>query len=497
MRAKPLFMSCALALWSLGCGGSDDKTLAAVAEGSETSAAHATRGGESHDESHATGEPEASPVQTGGGVHHEDGAHADGSGAPPAEEPGVGVIPRDGVLEALPRKRLLFRLRPAARRRLAAMLRTQRDGKFPPAVREDSENARLFLVAARNEKASDTVRVAALDGMSRTWSSSMSSGSKMATDEDFIRVVRHHLRSENPSVLAAAIKAGRRALPLMPIDEGLVRDMLILGYRPDPATQFVVLDVLPGVNNFMSHLGVEPLVVGLIDSREPFVAAKAIMQLGSIATGVKDRSALREALKRAVRSEDSGVRGRAIRLLSGIVSDVRGRRFVHDLCLKALEDPNGYVRSSAAAGLGNLRALDAVLVLERHLFDESSTVYDLGGWTQIDGSPGLLHHDGSMLSRVDDAVLDALAQASLPLEELAFKRRSWARLTGVELLERQREEAKHWIKLNRSAINEWTERMVAAEEAAAGKQAMDEARAGERAKAEVTAAVSGASTGGQ
>ena len=135
-------------------------------------------------------------------------------------------------------------LRPAARRNLAAILRTQRDGTFPPAVREDSENARLFLVAAMSEEASDSVRVAALDGMSRTWSASASSSSKMTPDEDFVHVVRHHLRSENPRVLAAAIETSTRVLPLTPIDEAVVRDLLILGYRPDPATQFAVLEAL-------------------------------------------------------------------------------------------------------------------------------------------------------------------------------------------------------------------------------------------------------------
>ncbi|MGB1701266.1 MAG: hypothetical protein ACPHRO_15015, partial [Nannocystaceae bacterium] len=310
MRAKPLLMICALALWNPACGGSKDVTPADAATGSETSHTGSTEG------EAATGEH-----GTGAGVaadHGDERAHDPAAPTgPSATGPEAAPIPRDGILEALPERTLLAKLRPSARRQLASMLRTQRDGRFPPEVREDSENARLFLVAAMNEEASDTVRVAALDGMSRTWSSSVDSGSKMIPDEDFVYVVRYHLRSENPRVLAAALKAATRALPLSPPDTDLIRDLVILGFRPDPATQFVVLEALPKVNDFLAHEGVEALMLRAIDSREPFVAAKAIMQLGSLASGVKDRRALREALERAAEAGDPGVRGRALRLLAG------------------------------------------------------------------------------------------------------------------------------------------------------------------------------------
>jgi hypothetical protein len=187
--------------------------------------------------------------------------------------------------------------------------------------------------------------------------------------------------------------------------------------------------------------------------------------LGSTAAGVKDVDALREALVRGVGAQDPGVRGRSLRLLAGVSKNVRQRQETRDLCVKALEDPSGFVRSNAAAGLGMLQAVDAIPALVTHLDDGASGVYDLSGWTQLDGSPGLIHHDGSMLSRVDDAVLDALAQASLPLGEAAFKRRSLGRITGLELLARQREDANVWMKEHRSVIKTWAERRLEEERA--------------------------------
>lgn len=465
VRPKPLFMSCALALWIPGCGGGEGKTHV---EGAESTGGHGT-GTEGHD-AEATG-----ARATGGAVvaaHHDGAAHGEEGGEDQAEATGPRPIPRDGALEPLPSKRLLVKLRPAARRSLAAILRTQRDGTFPPAVREDSENARLFLVAAMSEEASDSVRVAALDGMSRTWSASASSSSKMTPDEDFVHVVRHHLRSENPRVLAAAIETSTRVLPLTPIDEAVVRDLLILGYRPDPATQFAVLEALGSLSERMATPGIEDLMVDAIGSREPFVSAKALALMGSTAAGVKDVDALREALVRGVGAEDPGVRGRSLRLLAGVSSnDALWRNKTRDACVKALDDPNGFVRSTAAVGLGMLQAVEAIPALVAHLDDGASGVYDLSGWTQLDGSPGFIHHDGSMLSRVDDAVLDALTQTSLPLGEAAFKRRSLGQITGLELLDRQREDANVWMKQHRSTIKAWAERRVDEERARALQEA--------------------------
>lgn len=400
---------------------------------------------------HATG--------TGGAESHAD-AHAethasdDGHGHEGDETTRDGAAPSGG-LGPIERPALSFTLRASDQRRLASMGRAVRDGVFPSSIRGNVENARLFLKLAMDEEMSPTTHAAALHGMAATWSASASSTTKVVPDTDYVAVVRFHLRSEKTRTLARALEAAARALPVEPVEQALVADLVALGGRPDPSVRFAVLDTLAYAPRFLSDEAVAARYVDAVTAVEPFVAAKALLHFGTTAAGLADVNGLWTQLAAAAGALDPGVRGRAVRLMGGLVSRTGTRRGdAAGRCIAALDDPHPFVRSSAASCLGNMQQVEAIPALVAHLGDGAADSYDLAGWTRLNGSPGLLHHGGSLRGRVDDALLDGIAQASLPLGDARFVRGpKGANETLEGMLAREAAQARSWLLKTRPQID--------------------------------------------
>ena len=237
------------------------------------------------------------------------------------------------------------------------------------------------------------------------------------------------------------------------MDEALVQDLLVLSQRMDLSAQYAALDALSHVPNFLTEAEVASVFVRAAGAHEPVVSAKALALIGTAAPGLEDLAGLRVSLERSRGAMDPGVRGRALRTLSGVVRTEPDRVRAVEACLEGLGDAHPYVRASALAGLGHLGEVAAIERMLPLLEDPAPAVYDLTGWSHLDGRPGLLHHDGSLLSRVDDAALDALVQASLPLAGQRFRRP--VRLPeeqDAEFLSRSRLEAQRWAASRQALI---------------------------------------------
>jgi len=77
------------------------------------------------------------------------------------------------------------------------------------------------------------------------------------------------------------------------------------------------------------------------------------------------------------------------------------------------------------------------------LDDKEKNTYDIGGWEQLDGTSGSVHHDGSPWSRVDDAVLWSMKFMSWNLKP-KFEHTKIGYKTKDKDLDKATQEAKDW-----------------------------------------------------
>lgn len=301
----------------------------------------------------------------------------------------------------------------AEQARVPEVLAELRNGSFSRSV-VIHDNARVLLSLA--ETSSDpSVVTAALRGLLTTWTHSPRYAERMAlVTPEYAAIVLRRMGSEHPGVQAAAIKASIKCLlGDSPHADVAARLSELATGHPSAAGRHEALEALwhsSVIVQTPSHIA--PFVAAL-DAPEPWLVSGALFRLGAFGAGWPEQGPLRARLSELLAHADPGVRGRAAIALSTIVGPVdAGRDAAGEAILPLLRDPHAYPRSAAATALAWLDYRPAIHELVPLLEDGAANVYDLRGFTLLDGTPGLCHHDGSPWSRVDDAALRALQSFS-------------------------------------------------------------------------------------
>jgi len=288
--------------------------------------------------------------------------------------------------------------------------------RFPPQETNKKTNAKLFTYLAGTSEQPEVVG-AALQGMYSSYSSH--SKRKAKPDEDFSAVVIKRLQSEDPRLVARALKAARTAMTGKRADEKLIKTVVALGdeYPAGPG-RYALIDALRVVS---SKNRTEPLMsifVSSLDAPEPYVKSYALQALYRASRSIKDIDGVKAKALELAKHADVGVRGRAVELLGAVGND--DPKAVAAVTA-ALEDPHPYVRSEAAESLARLRRKEAIPKLMKMVDSAERNRYSLSVWKTLDGENGRLHHEGSAWGYERDAAMNAirsLSSGALKLERI-------------------------------------------------------------------------------
>ncbi len=276
-------------------------------------------------------------------------------------------------------------------------------------------NAPLFTYVAATKTDPLYVR-AALSAMHVAYSTH--SKRKATPDADYEAVVKYYLKSDNDAIVAAALLAARTGISGQDGLAGLIEPVIDLGARyPDGPGRFALIQTLQAVT---ASKRTEPLMAvyrNSLTSEHPYVQSAALQALYRSTRTINEPTSVKEQALALLAHADPGVRGRAVELLGAIGGDDKS---VIASVSKSLDDSSGFVRAQACSALARLRHKPAIHKMMEMLADESSTRHDIRGFKQLDGRPGVLHHDGSPWSVVLDAAATSIR--SLSGGELRFER---------------------------------------------------------------------------
>jgi len=293
------------------------------------------------------------------------------------------------------------------------MLRAQiRPGQleFRAADVHEKGNAKLFTYMAATSD-NELVVKAALDAMQGAYSSR--SAKKEAPDPDLELVLLRYLESPSPEVAKRAFQAAR--IPLMtesPRPELLLGVSRLAGPESPAARRRLALTALDLVRAEQRSQGVTEAFERALVAKEPEVISAALLGLVGSLRRSKPASPdayvpIREAALGLTFHAVPAVRGRALALLTEVPALLEPAALA-SRAAAMLSDENGYVRGQAAVALGQAgvpRDISKLLPLAR---DESPTLYELSGFTELDGTPGSLKFDIPGRPTVADAVLIAI-----------------------------------------------------------------------------------------
>lgn len=334
----------------------------------------------------------------------------------------------------------------AAQKKIALELTKKVDKKnwrFPPEDANKKTNAKIFTYLAGTNETPEIVG-AALQGMYGSYSSH--SKRKIKPDEDFTGVVLKHLQSENPRIVARALKAARTAMTGKRAKKELIDGVVALASKfPSGAGRYALIDSLRVISSKHRDEKVMAVLTSSLDAAEPYVQSYALQAIYRSTRSIKDPTALKAKAFELSKHENVGVRGRSIELLGALGKD--DPEAVKTV-LAALEDSHPYVRSEAAEALSRLRHKEAIPKLIKMVGAKERNRYTLTGWKTLEDSPGRLHHEGSAWGYERDAAMNAirsLSAGALKLERVNPKKIE----EGLDVNAKQTLE---WYKTNKGTL---------------------------------------------
>lgn len=301
-----------------------------------------------------------------------------------------------------------------------ALKGTLEGNAFPYAEKKKPENAVLYLALAAAEPTNDALVAACLDGMAETWTHADQVKDKRLVDDDYKLVVRSFLDSANDVVKARAIHAARYSVMAKPADAETVAKLVEIGTSGTPAARYAVLDEMWNMNEWQKDEKVASMYLEGTKAKEAWLVSAALFRVKHNSYGIAKEAEFRTQMEGLLKHEDAGVRGRAVSVLAAIARDDGQKTKAGDLIEPMLADGHPYVRSEAATAIGTLKRTSAVPAMMKLLDDKEKNTHDISGWTQLDGTAGSVHHDGSAWSRVDDAVLQALKSMTYSMGDKKF-----------------------------------------------------------------------------
>lgn len=340
---------------------------------------------------------------------------------------------------------LSFALNPGEQKKAESLIAAvdEKNWRFSPAESNKKTNARVFtFIAATSDK--PAVIGAALNSMHTAYSAHAKS--KVKPDADFDKVVSKHLGSEDPKIVARALRAARTALTgKEPSKELLSAVVALKDKHADGPGRYALIDALRVVSFDARNDALMSVFTESLDSKEPYVLSYTLQALYRSTRSIKDKAAVNAKVLQLAKHEDPGVRGRAIELLG---STGKGDPASLEVVLAALEDPHAYVRSEAAESSARLRHAPAIHSLMKLVDQAEPNSYQLEGFKNLDGSAAVLRHDGSAWGFVQDAAMTAirsLSSGELKLDRIEPK-------SVAENLASNAKATQAWYQQNKASI---------------------------------------------
>ena len=126
-----------------------------------------------------------------------------------------------------------------------------------------------------------------------------------------------------------------------------------------------------------------------------------------------DKDSLKDKIVPLLKHADPGVRGRAADTLASLAGFQDDKMKEYAAIIEPLlDDSNTYTKSAAMGALAMLQSKKSFNKIITFVDDTAKNTYDIKGWTELDGSSGWQHHDGSAWSTVGDAALSAIRSIS-------------------------------------------------------------------------------------
>lgn len=301
--------------------------------------------------------------------------------APPDDLPPGIEIPDPLVLDTT-RPALTFA--DEATKTAAAALAKEIDGlKFPFDVVKIEANALPFLHLAHT--ADDVaLAAAALDAMARRYSAGDTKGSRKV-DADYHAVVAYRLASDDPTILAAALRAARNSAETVPPDAKVVGVLVDRAHHHDNlGGRFAALDAL---HNVKAPTG--PIQIAFehaLTETSPQFLALTLDAMGFMGDKMARRDAFEQTVVELTKHPEAIVRGEAVPVLANMARFSDGKDRAVKVLLPLLDDPEPSVRAQAVYAMGAMRWMESAAKLVELLDDTGSTRIEVDGWTNLDGS---------------------------------------------------------------------------------------------------------------
>ena len=318
----------------------------------------------------------------------------------------------------------------------------------------DKSDAKLLTHLAET---SDDPRVveASLEAISSTYAAR--STRKPGPDADLERVLVKHVHAERPTTALAALTAARIALMAEQPREGVTRAIAELAAPEKPAARrYAALDALNLLRPDRRDAHVLTAFERALDAKEPHLVSLALLAVSqsgpSLALAPEaNRARFAERVVALLGHYDPGVRGRALFALAEVASlTAASTRF--GAGKRGLADREPYVRAQSADLLARCRESAALHLLIEHVADLTPARYELRGWTQLDGKPGLLVHELPGRKRVAEAALFAMQSLSESLDGSPALTLQLGRQPTDEVVLQNAEFARAWYRANQRSI---------------------------------------------
>jgi len=307
---------------------------------------------------------------------------------------------------------------PELAKKADALAKQVKNGRFPGEVTKDKENAPAILHLAKAGEDTDTV-CAALAAMETMYTSSDKSKDRILIDAAYNGIVLARLGETEAKIQAFALKAASHSILGEKADTKIIDKMIELAEsHPKPEGRYAAIDKLWAAHQLSKNAkGVEAIAKAL-DAKEPWLVSSGLFRLRSVYSGYADKAGLEKKLVALLSHADPGVRGRAADLLSSTAGFEKAKQQeIAQKLLPLLGDSNAFVKSSAMSGLAWLKHAPAIHEIVKQVDDLTSNTYEIKGFTNLDGTSGWVHHDGSAWSRTGDAALYALKTLSSTTKE--------------------------------------------------------------------------------
>ena len=402
--------------------------------------------------------------------------------APTAASDAQGSIPTPLPASAVPIK---TRLDPEQQAAADALEGKIARGAFPWADRNAARNAPIFLTMAAVDK-NPALTAAALEAMSRCWTSTPGEPEKRIVDEDFRAVVRARLSHADPAVLGRAIEAATLAISGEQPDPALVAALARIATEHEaPAARQSAALALCRARDFQKDPAVTAALLKALDDDEDRVVSVALLHLRPSAYDLGSPGDFAARARALMEHADPGVRAAAMMLAAALFRSAMAdpsaptpqaeppaddpgdaarldaerldaERLDAERLGSAIEarlsDPHPHVRSRAAAALALMGRKSSIHKMILLINDRAPDGYTSKGGRLLTGEDASVVHAGSGWQRVNGAALEALVLLSYDMGERRFGAAVPAPAKREEALVEAVDRARRWYQENRAAL---------------------------------------------